>query len=229
MSGFKCRKVGKSAGELYLYDEIGESWGIGISAGRVIEELKALGQIETLQVRINSPGGDVFDGLAIYNALARHPAKVETHIDGMALSIASVIAMAGKEIVMASNAMMMIHDPWTIAMGSAEDFRAKAVLMDQVKGNLVDTYVRRTGLDADKVSALMSDETWFTAEDAKHLGFVDSLAEDLQVAAKFDLSRFRHPPKNMNRGDGQSVGRSIYRAKLADQERRAQSFGISPK
>ncbi len=219
MSGLKVRKVGTKAAELYLYDEIGDSgWG-GISAKAVVDEIRALGQVDTLQVRINSPGGDVFDGVTIYNTLARHPAKIETHIDGMALSIASVIAMAGAEIHMAENAMMMIHDPWTFAMGSAEDFRKKAELMDQVKGNLVATYVKRTGLEAEKVADLMAEETWFTANDAKQLGFVDVVTEEMQIAAKYDLSRFRHAPPQA--AVTRPAGNSIYRAKLAEIGQRA--------
>jgi ATP-dependent Clp protease protease subunit len=213
MSGFKVRAVGKKSAEVYLYDEIGASmWGGGISAKSVADEIKSLGQVETIQVRINSPGGDVFDGLAIYNTLARHPAHVETHIDGMALSIASVIAMAGNEVHMAENAMLMIHDPWTVAMGSADEFRKKADLMDQVKGNLVDTYARRAGLPAEQIAALMSEETWLTAKDAQHLGFVDEIAEELQLAASFDLSRFRNAPK----AAGERTGRNIYRAKIRE-------------
>lgn len=228
MSGLKVRKAGAKAAELYLYDEIGDSgWGGGISAKAVTDELKALGQVETLQVRINSPGGDVFDGLAIYNAFARHPAKIETHIDGMALSIASVIAMAGVEIHMAENAMLMIHDPWTFAVGSAEDFRKKADLMDQVKGNLVSTYAKRTGLEAEKVAELMAEETWFTAADAKHLGFVDVVTAEMQIAAKYDLSRYRHAPAQASAPC--AVGNSIYRAKLAEIGERARRIcGVCP-
>lgn len=220
MSGLKVRKVGTRAAELYIYDEIGDSgWGGGISAKAVADEIKALGQVETLQVRINSPGGDVFDGFAIYNTLVRHPAKIETHIDGMAASISSIIAMAGVEVYMAENAMLMIHDPWTVAAGTAEDFRKKAEHMDQVKNNLVSTYAKRTGLETEKLAELMAEETWFTANDAKHLGFVDVVTGEMQVAAKYDLSRFKHAPAQASAP--RPAGNSIYRAKLAEIGQRA--------
>lgn len=227
-NGFRIRAVGKKAAEVYLYDEIGGMWG-GISAKQVADELKALGKVDTLQVRMNSPGGDVFDGVAIFNTLKRHPAAVEVHVDGMALSIASIIAMAGDQIQMADNAMMMIHDPWTIAMGSADEFRKKADLMDQVKQNLVDTYAARTGLDTGRISALMSEETWLTAKDAEQLGFADSVTEALQVAAKFDPSRFRHAPAHLVATAPHEARGNVYRAKLADLERRAKAFGAFPR
>ena len=226
----KVMARGNAAAEVLIYDPIGENWyGDGLTAKRFRDDLAALGEVQDITVRINSPGGEVFDGFAIYNALKQHPATVTVHVDGMAASIASVIAMAGDEIRMAENAMLMIHDPWTIAMGSAEDFRRKADLMDQVKGNLVDTYARRTGQDAGRISELMAAETWMTAAQARELGFVDDVTEELQVAARFDVSRFRNPPKGLPIGELLSARGNVYRAKLADIERRAQQFGAFPK
>lgn len=224
-NGFRIRAVGKKSAELYIYDEIG-MW--GITARQVADSLKDVGKVDTLQVRLNSPGGDVFDGLAIFNTLKCHPADVEVHVDGMALSIASVIAMAGDSVNMADNAMLMIHDPWTIAMGSADEFRKKAELMDQVKQNLVDVYVGRTGLDQARVADLMTEETWLTAAQARELGFVDAVTEELKVAAKFDPARFRNAPKHLVAAEPHEARGSVYRAKLADLERRAKRFGASP-
>ncbi len=229
MTKFKVRMAAPKTGELFLYDDIGESgWGTGIGAKQVADDLKGLGKIDTLMVRINSPGGSVFDGVAIYNVLARHPARIEVDIDGMALSIASVIAMAGDEIRIAKNAMMMIHDPWTIAMGSADDFRKQADLMDQVKGTLVSTYADRTRQPVEKIAALMSDETWFTAADAVEFGLADIVTEEQKMAAKFDPARFKNAPKDFAAGAEARPVANPFRAKLTDMQRRATHYGISP-
>lgn len=217
MPNYKVRMAGPKSAEILLYDEIGPGgfFSSGISAKQFAEDLKELGKIETLNVRVNSPGGDVFDGLAIYNTLKRHPANVIIDIDGMALSIASVIVMAGDEIRMAENAMMMIHDPWTVSAGTAEDFRAQADLMDTVKGNLVTTYQNRTQLEAEEIGALMSAETWMTANEAKKNRFIDSVTDELQMAARFDLSRFRNTPKALPKKPQPPAGSDLYRARIA--------------
>lgn len=216
MANYRVRMSGSKAAEIYLYDEIGGGFfGGGISAKRFADDVKSLGKIDTLNVRVNSPGGDVFDGLAIYNVLKRHPANVVMDIDGMALSIASVIVMAGDQINMAKNAMLMIHDPWTISAGTAEDFRKQADLMDQVKGNLVTTYADRTKMHTNQIVDLMSAETWMTADQALANGFIDGVTEDLQLAARFDLSRFKHAPKALSREQPQTAVTDLFRAKIA--------------
>jgi ATP-dependent Clp protease, protease subunit len=225
MPNYRVRMAGSKAAEIYLYDEIGGGmWGGGISAKQFAEDLKSLGKIDTLNVRVNSPGGDVFDGLAIYSTLKRHPANVVMDIDGMALSIASVIVMAGNQVNMAKNAMMMIHDPWTCSCGTADDFRKQADLMDQVKGNLVTTYADRTKMDEAEIADLMSAETWLTADDALSNGFVDGVTEDLQLAARFDLSRFRNAPKALARAQPRPVGTDIFRSKIAALASRAKQI-----
>lgn len=174
-----------------IYDEIGY-W--GITARNFVRDLKALGSVQRITVAINSPGGDVFDGIAIHNALRNHGAEIVIRVDGIAASIASVIAMAGDRIVMPSNAMMMIHDPWTIAMGNAEDFRAVAVALDAMSEAIVASYVGKSGMDPKKCRTMMREETWMTAAEAVALGFADEIAEDVRAAARFDLSAFRHAP-----------------------------------
>ncbi len=215
MPNYRVRMAGAKTAEVFIYDEIGGGFfGGGITAKRFADDLKALGHVTTLNVRMNSPGGDVFDGLAIYNTLKRHPANVIVDVDGMALSIASVIAMAGNQINMAKNAMMMIHDPWGIAAGTAEDLRRQADLMDTVKGNLVTTYADRTKNSAGDIEEMMSAETWLTAADAVQQGFADAITTELQMAARFDLSRF--PSSN-----APPVGADIYRGKIAAMTERA--------
>lgn len=191
-------KAARQRLEIFLYDVIGaDFWGEGVTAKQFAADLKAAGKVDLINVRINSPGGNVFDGLAIYNNLAQHPARVEVDVDGMALSIASIIAMAGDEIRIAANAMMMIHNPHGFAAGDAAELRRQADLMDQVKGNLINTYVARTKRDAVEISGWMDDETWFTAQDAVDNGFADSVTEELAVAASCDTARFRNIPPHL--------------------------------
>lgn len=186
--------------ELFIYDEIGEGFfGGGITAKAVASLLKEH-EPKTIRVRLNSPGGDVFQGAAIYNLLRDHEAKVVVDVDGMALSAASVIAMAGDEIRMAENAMMMVHDPWTITAGAADDLRKDADRLDKVKASIVTTYARRTGKGEEELAQLMADETWMTAADAIELGFIDTITGEQKVAASVRpelLARFRRAPDEL--------------------------------
>lgn len=194
-------KAKGNRGEIWLYDQIGESfWGEGISAKTFQKELSGLGKVNTLNVRINSPGGDVFDGLAIYNLLKAHPARVLVDVDGLAASIASVIAMAGDEIRMAGNAMMMIHNPHGMAVGDATEMQRVAALLQQVKGSLADTYASRTSQTRHQLEAWMDEETWLTAETAVQYGFADGVSADQQVSACFNLlNHYRHLPDSLRR------------------------------
>lgn len=190
---FKARGT---TGEIWLYDQIGESfWGEGISAKAFQKELTGLGKVSTINLRINSPGGDVFDGLAIYNQLKSHPARIVVDVDGLAASIASIIAMSGDEIRMAGNAMMMIHNPHGMAIGDSTEMNRVAALLNQVKGNLADTYAARTGKLRGQVEAWMDDETWLTADAAVQHGFADMVTQEQRVAASFEmLAHFRNVP-----------------------------------
>lgn len=195
---FKARGT---TGEIWMYDQIGESfWGEGISAKAFQKELTGLGKVNTINLRINSPGGDVFDGLAIYNQLKSHPARVVVDVDGLAASIASIIAMAGDEIRMAGNAMMMIHNPHGMAIGDSTEMQRVAALLNQVKGNLADTYAARTGNVRATLETWMNDETWLTAEAAVQHGFADSITQEQRVAASFNLlSHYRNVPAALRR------------------------------
>ena len=198
---YQFSAVSNDTAEVLLYEQIGASmWGDGTSAKQFVEELRALRGIKLLTVRLNSPGGSVFDGFTIYNALARFPARVETVIDGMALSIASVIALAGKTVRMAKNALYMIHDPQGMAMGTADDMRSMAGTLDKVKQNIVNTYQDKTLKPAPEIESLMQAETWFTAAEALAAGFIDEVTTDMAVENSFDLSRFKHPPAVLARG-----------------------------
>ncbi|MEL4248554.1 ClpP-like prohead protease/major capsid protein fusion protein [Shewanella xiamenensis] len=174
--------------ELMIYDEIG---GWGISAQQFARDLKALGKVGTITARIHSPGGDVFEGMAIYNMIKGHPAHKVCYIDGLAASMASVIAMAFDEVIMPENAMMMIHKPWGGTLGDADDMRKYADLLDKVEGNLVGAYQQKTGLPEDELHALLAAETWLTGREAVEKGFANTLTDPLQMAASLNSKRLK--------------------------------------
>ena len=189
-SWYAIRARGTGA-EVAIYDEIGA---YGVSAKGFLAELGALPDGTPVDLRLNSPGGSVFDAVAIHNALKRHEGTVTVWIDGIAASAASYVAMAGDEIVMPENAFLMIHDPAGLVMGTAEDMRAMAEALDKVKGSLVSGYAAKSGRTPEEVSALMAAETWFDASDAVAQGFADRLIEPVRIAANFDIGRFRNAP-----------------------------------
>lgn len=183
--------------EVLLYDEIGASYWGGTDAKSFAEQMANV-STANIHVRINSPGGNVLDGIAIYNTLKDHDAHVITEVDALAASIASIIMLAGDERRIADNAMVMIHNASTIAVGDAATFRRTADLLDKWNDTLIDTYVRNTGNEFGQVKDWMNEETWFGAEEAKEHGFVTAVSENVAVAAHwFDKTRFRNAPENV--------------------------------
>ena len=180
--------------EIVIYDEIGA---FGIPAKAFLDELKALGPVTELTMRINSPGGSVFDGVAIYNALKRHNARITIWIDGIAASIASMIAMAGNNVVMPENAMLMLHDPSGLVMGTAADMRLMAEALDKMKAGMVAAYRDKSGRDDPEIEALMAAESWLSAQEAMDLGLADRIEQPVRMAAHFDLTRFRNTPPQL--------------------------------
>jgi ATP-dependent Clp protease protease subunit len=190
-----ARKSASNVGELFIYDDIGESFfSAGVTAEAVVEKVKALGSIDELNVRINSQGGEVFEGLTIFNYLNQHPARIIVDIDGAALSIASIIAMAGDEVRIAKNAMMMIHNARTGVMGGAKEMREMANRLDKVNDSLAITYSGRRGIDVDTVAHAMAKETWFTASEAAQFGLVDQVTASVEVVTNLDETRFMNAP-----------------------------------
>lgn len=188
--------------EIVIYDRIGESlFAEGVTAKALVAELSAL-DVPHIDVRLNSPGGSVWDGLGIYNALRHHPATVHTHIDGLAASAASLIAIAGDVVHMASNALFMIHEPYVAADGGAADMRAAADMLDRITTALADAYADKTGAPVDFVRAAMAAETWYSADEAQAAGFVDVVTGRLAAAASFDLTPFnyRNPISPLQKG-----------------------------
>lgn len=182
-------KLGRHA-EIFIYDEIGY---FGDSAKAFA---KALNELDTdeLTVHINSPGGDIFDGLTIYQALKDHKAKVTVKVDGLAASIASVIAMAADELIMAPKATMMIHDGWSMIAGNAGELRKLADLLDKQSEIIASIYGDRSGQPADFWRDRMRDETWYNAQEALDAGLIDQIEgqEKPKVDEAFDLSVFAH-------------------------------------
>lgn len=180
--------------EVRIYEEI--AW-YAINAEEFARELATI-TAPVINLRINSPGGSVFDGLAIYQTLRAHSARIVTHIDGLAASIASVIALAGDEIRIAAGAFVMIHNPWSIVMGDAAVMRQEADVLEKVAASLAGMYAARTRESAEAMQELMDAETWWNAEEAIAAGYADSIADDkpanARAADRFDLSLFAKVP-----------------------------------
>ena len=179
------REKGAKSATIRIYDQIGKDWfGEGTNAKEFVTAVDDLGDdLDTLNVHINSPGGNVYDGLAIHNYLKRHSAEVVVYIDGIAASIASVIAMAGDLIVMPENSSLFIHNPWTFAGGDAAALRKTADELDAIRSSLLSTYMAHTNLPMETVVEMMDEETYISAEDAVSWGFADELEEASKMAA----------------------------------------------
>lgn len=163
--------------QIDIYGDIGESlWGDSISANDVKSALS--GMTGDVLVRINSAGGSVFDGFAIYNLLREYKGSVTVKIDALAASAASVVAMAGDSIEMADNALFMMHNPWTFALGESKDMIKTAELLDKIRDSIVATYKVKTDLSSDEISDMMDQETWLSADEAIEKGFVTSKSSE---------------------------------------------------
>lgn len=190
--------------EIWLYDEIGKNWfGEGIGAKEFLAEINAI-KSPHIDMHINSPGGAVFEGAAIYNAIKRHPATVHTYIDGIAASIASVIALAGDRIIMAANALFMIHNPSGMAFGTAEEMRKTADILDKVCGTMIGTYMEKSGKTEAEIKALLDAQTFMDADEAMEAGFCDEIGLEMDMAACASFAPvlaklgFKHIPQSIN-------------------------------
>lgn len=199
----EVRPLGEGSLELLMYGEIGgyaEDSDERICAARVARVLAESPGVKSIHLRINSPGGDAFEGVAIHNLLAQHPARIEVDIDAYALSAASLVAMAGDNIRMADNALMMIHDPWTVAIGSSADMADTSARLGKMADVMARTYAARCGKSVDDMRALMAAETWLTAQDALAAGLCDEVREPaVRMAAcpmtPETMARFRAAPE----------------------------------
>jgi ATP-dependent protease ClpP protease subunit len=193
---YRINNSGTTTAELYIYDEIGY-W--GTTAAGLVAELSQLQGVTQIDVHVNSPGGDVFDGLAIMNCLRAHAASVTTYVDGLAASIASVIAMAGDRIVMGPHSQLMIHEASGLCIGDADDMRSMAEMLDFQSDNIAGVYAERAGGTVETWRAAMVTESWYTAEEAVAAGLADEVAQrpvptapGVPMDKAWDLTVFNH-------------------------------------
>lgn len=189
--------------ELIIYDQIGAGWfSEGVTAKDVKAKLDAAGDVRKIIMRLNSPGGDVFEGSAIYSLLAQHPAEVECFVDGLAASAAFTIAMAADTIHISEAALMMMHNAWGLAMGDASEMRKTADVLDKIGASMRGIYAKRSGKSEDEIQTLMDAETWLTAAEAVDAGFADDVIKSdpeeskaaRALAASYDMKAFKKVP-----------------------------------
>ena len=177
-----------SATDVYIFDEIG-MW--GVTAQNFISDIKDL-KDTPINLRINSLGGDVFDGLAIYNIIKKRTAKTTVYIEGIAASIATIIALGADEVVMSENSLFMIHNASGGAMGESKDLQKTAEVLNKITRQLAEVYEAKTGLSQTAIQDMMDAETWLNAQEAFDLGFIDTISDAIKVAAKYDVSKFKN-------------------------------------
>lgn len=207
---YKIEASANDQAEILVYDVIGWPYN---DAGDLVRYVNSLGDKDIL-VRLNTPGGDVFDGMAIFNALANHKGKVTIRIEALAASMGSVLAMAGKEIQAYSNTMMMIHDPWIYTAGNQYELREMADLLEKISGQMLDVYAGRSKVGKREMKEIMKAETWYTAKEAKEKGFIDTILETGKAAkAQFDLTMYTNAPDGICSIEGRDLTeREIERA-----------------
>lgn len=211
------KNITTQTGEIMLYGPISETtwWGDEVTPKQFSSELEALGEVTEINVRINSPGGDVFAAQAINSLLRAHKARINVYIDGIAASAATVVAMAGDMIHIPSSAMMMIHDPLTTLYGmyNTKDLQECIEVLKTVKESIMNAYVAKTGKDKEELFDLMDNETWLTGEQAVEQGFADKLTDSVVESymdgsmmivnnIQFDVSKFSNVPKMSMKAPG---------------------------
>tara|TARA_R110000824_G_scaffold68046_3_gene176259 strand:+ start:2911 stop:3906 length:996 start_codon:yes stop_codon:yes gene_type:complete len=185
---YNIKNKSSEVADVYLFNDIGT---FGVTAQNFIDEIKEYEDTE-LNIHINSLGGEVFEGMAIYSIIQRRKAKTTVYIEGIAASIASVIALAADEVIMSENSLLMIHNAWGGTQGEAKDMRKQAKILDKITNEIAEVYVKKSGIPYNEVIRMMDEETWLTAEEAVALGLVDSISEPIKVAAKYDVSKYKN-------------------------------------
>jgi ATP-dependent Clp endopeptidase proteolytic subunit ClpP len=191
---FKVENSADTEKKIQIYDEIG---GWGIRAIDLINEINSGDTKLPLNVYVNSPGGDLVEALAIFNAIQRYEGDTTVYVDGIAASAASYIAMAFDKVVMPKNTMMMIHDPISYAVGNADEMRDTADLLDKFKNSIISGYANKSGKTAEEISALLSNETWISADEALEMGFADEVIDPIEVVAISKVWNFKNAPQNL--------------------------------
>lgn len=200
-----CRNETPNVGVLFMYGDIYMSsyYDEDITPKQVIEAISSLGDIDTLDIHLNSNGGDVFAGVAIKNYLEGLGIKINVYVDALAASIASVIAQAASKgcLFMYSNTMMMIHDPWTICMGNARELRENADRIDKISNStILESYMKRAKISEDEVLEFMAQEKWFSAKEALENGFCDEIIDTNSTVDCYKsriVNQFRNTPQNL--------------------------------
>ena len=185
---FEIKAESSKVVDVYIFDEVGT---FGINAQSFIEEIKAH-KGQPMNLHLNCVGGDVFEGMAIYNVIKKRKAKTTVYIEGIAASMGSVIALAADKVIMAENSLFMIHNAFGGAMGEAKEMRKTAAVLDKISNEIADIYTKKTNLPFGKIKEMMDEETWLNADEAFELGFVDSISDAINVAAKYDISKFKN-------------------------------------
>lgn len=198
---YSIRNLAAGEAEIFIYDVIGETWFGGVRAADFVHELRGVNATK-IMLRINSPGGDIMDAIAIRNALIEHPANIESHVDGIAASSASWVALAGDTVVMAPSSSMMIHEPFDIVVGDAAAMRKAADVLDKFGDQIADMYAKKAGGTRATWRDRMREETWYTDQEAIDAGLADSIAGQAADVAqnRYDptiLNIFRNTPKHL--------------------------------
>jgi len=190
---YEIKALGNKTGEVSIIGEIGYE----VSAKEFSKELKSLGDVDNISVIINSPGGSVPEGSGVYSALRKHPANVHVSIEGIALSMGSVISQAGDTVSIADNAVFMMHMPMSGVYGNPNDMRKQADVLEKFAHGIKSSYMKKSGRTEEEITALLEEETWFTAQEAVDAGFADEVSDAVEVSASFDLSKFNNIPDSV--------------------------------
>jgi ATP-dependent Clp protease protease subunit len=193
-AALRC-EVADDGAHVYVYDVIDSYW--GASAAALVSALASAGD-KTVHMHINSPGGDVFEARAMAAAIVGHAGKVIAHIDGVAASAATYLALAASEVRMTDGGLFMVHNSWTMAMGNKTEIRSTADLLEKIDGTIAADYARKTGASSEQVVAWMDAETWFTAQEALAAGFIDAIDTNTKgekTSAQWNLSAYANAPE----------------------------------
>lgn len=222
-------KASATGADIYIYGDIEDFKWINedVTAADIAEEIKALGDVDQLNIYINSYGGSVFAGQAIYSILKRHQARKNVYIDGIAASIASVIAMAGDAIYMPKNAMMMVHNAWTFTAGNADQLRKVADDLDKINTSIVAAYMDKVSVTEDKLKELLDAETWLTADECLEMGFCDEILQESRVAASISpewVARYKNVPDSIQVAQVKGVPKDERDALVAEATREIETI-----
>ncbi len=225
---YTIQNANKDEATVYIYDEIvgGDGFFGGVPSEQFVKDLAQI-KAKTIHLRINSPGGNVFSAMTMHGALQRHPATVIAHVDGLAASAATFVALAADEVRMAKGAFFMIHNAHAIAFGDARTLRETADTVEKVSDSIKAIYIERTLRSADAVQAWMDEEKWFTAEEAVEAGFAQMVETSEPVKACFDLSKFEHVPEPVKASFADRRSADPVERTVRDAERALRDAGFS--